>query len=179
MQSSGRGAGGGGVDLGGGVMISWPLTCDPSDSPTSPSSPPLCWVAGLSSWGSIRDLLRAVSHSATLLDSALSICYSMCVRDRETESLCLYSPPRLGSQCPPPPHPSLSPISLSITLIFRLIFLSLCISLWLCLSRSLPPSVPLAASVFGDANSWSRETRWNRAEFLSLADTDAEACGPE
>lgn len=81
-----------------------------NDCLTSPRSVLCCWP--LSSRGSIRDLLRAVSHSATSLNSALSICYSMCVRDRETESLCLYSPPCLGSQFLSSPFPpSLSPFS--------------------------------------------------------------------
>lgn len=104
-----------------------PSTLTPSPLPTSPRSVLCRWP--LSSRGSIRDLLRAVSHSATSLNSALSICYSMCVRDRETESLCLYSPPCLGSQfLSSPSPPSLPPFSVdhlfSATFFFPFFFLT-------------------------------------------------------
>lgn len=127
-----------GVEAGGGHDR---LTPDLQPS-TLLSSPALCCVAGLSARRSIRDLLGAVSHSATSLNSASSICCSMCVRvcvyiflpSGNSVSSCLFLSITL---CFSPHFCSLSPY-------FFFPWLSLCLSIPL---SFIPPSLSLRLSL--------------------------------
>lgn len=107
-----------------GSVGEWSLT-DPWPAPPLPAIFCRSVLCGLSTRGSIRDPLGAVSHSATSLNSVSSICCSMCVR--EPQFVFIFTSP-----CGRPLAPSFLLLSLPLSLYF---------SRTLPLSSAFPPSL--------------------------------------